>query len=336
MKLGLKEWATTFIVAALLNGCSGIGRVAAVNGANSLDENFTLFNQWFVGEYDNHEQVWQQKIDGLKGDQLHEHIHHIFKPVSAPNIGENTYFVKQFIDGDYDKVYRQRLYHFTKNQQEGAIQLTIYRFKDEEKYRYVDRDPAMIASIARDELTTTPGCEVYWTFNGEYFDGFMKEKACHFYSSRSNKTIYITDILRLTESEIWIGDKAHDEHGNKVFGRDEQHKNRKVRHFKGWMGVQRKKIDPNSDDKSWVFVKDFSIHNEGQIVPIVDKDGSKTGYSVQLARLTYQNTTQPILKLGLIEDATGKTVTYIWSEVGSTRLGMNLRWMQAGLTAVDQ
>ena len=101
------------------------------------------------------------------------------------------------------------------------------------------------------------------------------------------------------------------------------------------MGLQRQRIDPTADAKDWVFIKDFRIHNEGQIVPIVDAEGGKTGYSVQLARLTYQNTTQPILQLGVIEDASGKTITYIWSEVGSERLGINLRWMQVGLTAAD-
>jgi len=193
----------------------------------------------------------------------------------------------------------------------------------------------LIANIDASELKTVPGCEVYWKYNGEYFDGTMKDRTCHFFSERSKKTLYITDTLRLTDSEIWIGDKAFDEDGNKVFGRDEQHKNRKVRQFKGWMGLKLSKVDPDADKKDWVFMCDFNIHNEGQIVSLVDNTGAKTGYSVQLARLTYQNTTQAILKLGVIEHESGKTVTYIWSEVGSDRLGINLRWMQIGLTAKE-
>ncbi|WP_179957565.1 chromophore lyase CpcT/CpeT [Exilibacterium tricleocarpae] len=322
------------LLLAVTAGCAGpAGQTGKAVGEQSLEADFARLLSWFGGEYNNYEQVWQQQVDGLEGDALHEHIHHIFLPVSAPNIGTHTYFVKQYTDGDYEAVYRQRLYHFTQNPRQGAIQLTIYSFKEEHKYRYTDRNPDLIRAITLEELRTVPGCEVYWKYNGEYFDGHMQAQACHFYSTRSKKEIYITDTLRLTATEIWIGDKAYDAGGNKIFGRDEPHKNRKVRYFKGWMGLQRQKVDPDAAPEEWVFVKEFSIHNEGQIVPIFDDVGNKTGYSVQLARLTYQNTRQPILKLGLIEDASGKTVTYIWSEVGSRRLGMNLRWMQVGLTA---
>jgi len=300
---------------------------------NTLDADMARMMTWFTGEFDNHEQVWQQEVDGLKEAELHEHIHHIFKPVNAPNIGDTVFFVKQYMDGDYENVYRQRLYKFHKNVEENAIQLTIYSYLDESKYRYGDQTPDMFENISESELKTTAGCEVYWRYNGEYFDGVMKENACFFFSQRSGKKITITDTLRLTDSEIWIGDKAYDEAGNKVFGREVQHKNRKVRYFSGWMGMAKSKVIEGAAEKDWFFDSKLRIHNEGQIVPLKDKAGDNTGYSIQLAQLTYQNTTHPILKLGLIEDATGKTVTYIWSETKTNNLGMNLRWFQAGITA---
>lgn len=317
----------------VVGGCAGQVETSGQQVERSLAQDFVLFQEWFQGEYDNHEQVWQQKVNGIEEKDLHEHIHHIFMPVAAPQVGEKTYFVKQYMDGDYENVYRQRLYQFSLDEAEDAIKLVIYSFKDEKKYRYADRNPELLSALSPEEVKNTAGCEVYWRHNGSYFDGYMKDKACHFFSSRSNKTIYITDTLRLTDSEIWIGDKAFDDEGNKVFGRDEQHKNRKVRYFNGWMGLKRQTIDPSAAEDDWVFMKDVRIHNEGQTLPITDKDGNKTGYSVQLAQLTYQNTTQPILKLGLIEDKTGKTVTYIWSNTEANRIGMNLRWMQAGFTS---
>lgn len=74
------------------------------------------------------------------------------------------------------------------------------------------------------------------------------------------------------------------------------------------------------------------MHNEGQIWPFIDsKTGEETGYSIQLAQLTYQNTTDQILKLGLIDNKTGKTITYIWGDRTNVKIGMNLRWLQAGL-----
>jgi len=81
----------------------------------TLDADSERFHHWFAGEFDNHEQVWQQKVNGLEDKALHEHIHHIFKRVAALIMGEDVYFVKQYMGGDYDNVFRQRLYQFSKN-----------------------------------------------------------------------------------------------------------------------------------------------------------------------------------------------------------------------------
>ena len=111
------------------------------------------------------------------------------------------------------------------------------------------------------------------------------------------------------------------------------YENQKVRYFSGWMGVKRNKWDPEAADDDWVFMARFRIHNEGGEVRLVDKQGEPTGYRIKLERLVYQNTRTPVLKLGLIDEAEDYTLTYTWTEPGSIRIGMNLRWFQAGLTA---
>jgi hypothetical protein len=294
-----------------------------------------LFHQWFAAEFDNHEQHWQDNIDKEKDPdlQVHEHIHHVFAPVPTPALDGETYFVKQYSDGDPTKVYRQRLYQFVRNEEEGALQLNIYRFKDEAKYADAHLNPEIYQSLTLDEMTTYPGCEVYWTFKDNYFEGYMVENACSIVSKRSGKCIFFNDTLRLTDNEIWIADQAHDEDGNYVFGNKKgiPHINRKVTYFTGWGGTRVGGKDAPEDAK-WHFSRNLVLHNEGQIIPLVDdKTGEKSGYSIQLALLTYQNTTDPIFKFGLIDDATGKTISYIWSDRSNPTTGMNLRWMQTGL-----
>lgn len=318
-------------MAAVLLSLSGCAANARAPKANTLEDDLALMMAWFPGEYDNYEQVWQQEVDGLKPEERHEHIHHIFLPVDAPAFEGEIYFVKQYMDGDYDDVYRQRMYQFTTDDAEGAIRLTIYRFLDEQKYRYADQNPELMKALTVEEVKTSPGCEVYWKLSGEHFDGYMHD-TCGFTSPQSGQWIRITDSLKLTNNAIWIGDKAFDEQGNKVFGRDEQHVNRKVRYFTGWFGLKATELDPKADPEAWIFGSGLRLHNEGQIIPLVGKDGTDTGYSIQLAQLTYQNTTNPILKLGLIENATGKTKRYIWADTEAKQIGMNLRWVQVGLT----
>ncbi len=299
---------------------------------NRLDEDLQRFLTWFPGEYDNHEQVWQEEID--KAEHPHEHLHHIFLPVKAPEIGDNSFFVQQYLDADPEKIYRQRLYQFSIDKKENALRLDIYSFRDEPKYRDSHLDPERLLDIKPDELISRPGCEVYWKFQGDHFKGYMIDKACNFISERSGKQIFITDDLKLTPNEIWIRDEAFDAEGQRVFGNLDRihHKNRKVRYFTGWGGVKKAGPTADKDDDEWHFMRDIVIHDEGQTVPIMTEDGERSGYSLQLARLTYQNTRAPILKLGLIEDSSGYTVSYSWANLDASRIGINLRWAQLGVT----
>jgi len=330
----MNKLLTAAFLSATLLGCAATESVTTEQvKEDPIKEK--LFHQWFAAEFDNHEQHWQDNIDKEKNPdlQVHEHIHHVFAPLATPALEGETYFVKQYMDGDSNNVYRQRLYQFVRNEEKGAVQLNIYRFNDDKKYADSHLTPEKFQALTKDEIVTFPGCEVYWIWNGEYFDGSMEYNACAIKSKRSGKMIYFNDTLRLTENEIWIADTAHDEDGKKIFGNKQgiPHKNRKVTYFTGWGGNRLGGKDAPKDAK-WGFAKGIMIHNEGQIVPLVDsKTGEKTGYSIQLAKLTYQNTTDPILKLGIIDNETGKTITYIWSDRENTKTGINLRWLQTGL-----
>ena len=301
-------------------------------GAQDLEH----FLGWFAGEYNNNEQVWQQGEDGIAPEDRHEHIHHIFMPAPVPAVGEHTYFIKQYLGRDYENVYRQRLYNFSVNEERGAIELAIHSFNEDEKYRQADRDPSLLADLAPADLRNVPGCNVYWRFEGDHYVGEMDEGACFYYSENMGQNIYITDTLRLTADEIWIGDKAYDEDGNQLFGREEPHRNRKVRQFGGWGAIERGAFAPDADNPDeMLLVPDLRLHNEGQIMPLVTAEGDATGYSVELARLTYQNTRVAVLKLGILDSATGETVAYSWANPGAGRIGINLGWLQVGMTADD-
>ena len=317
---------------------AGIFSLTCMATSASADENsiqaqqdFERFLQWFPGEYDNNEQVWQQGVEEIPEDDRHEHIHHIFLPVKAPAIGEHTFFIRQYQDGDYENVYRQRLYNFKLEEETGAVRLQIFRFKDEVKYKNTNEDPSVIESITMDEVSNMPGCDVFWSSRGDWYIGEMKEKACFYHSERMGQNIYITDTLKLTDSEIWIHDEGFDEDGNRIFGNDVPHKNRKVRYFKGWAALQKKLIDESADEEEMVFFSGLKMHNEGQIIPLITEDGVETGYSVELAQLTYQETQTRILKLALI-DKEGYAFTYVWANPEAQRIGINLRWMQVGMT----
>jgi hypothetical protein len=334
MSRQLDPWIASWLVAALLL----LG--PRVSQGDELAADLERFLAWFPGEYDNHEQVWQQVQDGLPPEARQERIHHHFVRVTLPAVGDHVFFVLQTLDDDPRQVYRQRLYRFEPDPARGAIRLHIYKLRDETSYRQAVEQPELLNGLTEDDLLAiAPGCEVYWRYNGEYYDGNLDPGACHFYSEEAGEELYMADTLRLMEDEIWIGDKAVNAEGELVLGRATPQVNRKVRRFSGWMGVRRSRVDPAyggdvSGDEMF-FDGKVNIHNEGGRVSLLDDDGRPTGFAIELAQLTYQNTRVPILKLGIIDETSGETLSYTWAATDSSRIGINLRWFQAGLTAAD-
>lgn len=115
----------------------------------------------------------------------------------------------------------------------------------------------------------------------------------------------------------------------------QRHAARRVIAYQGWMSLKRQQIDPSAAEDDFIFARDVMMHNEGFKVPLKDKDGQPTGYTIELARLTQQSTQTAVLKIGVIEDASGKTLRYAWADPLADRIGINLRWLTTGFTRVS-
>jgi len=306
-----------------------------------LADDLVRLASWFGGEWNNHEQVWQQKIDianprlSLK-PELSEHLHHIFAPVVAPAIGEQIFYVQQSAGTELGKPYRQRIYRFSVDEAAAAVKLEIFRLKDEKAWLDGQRKPERFASLTPQDLTPIPGCEVWWRFDAarQSFAGTMLPDACRFVSPRSGQRLTVNDTLELRADQIWINDQARDDSGQLVFGSKTgvPSKNRKVRYFEGWIWIKHAGPAAAFEDRKASFTRRVQLHNEGQRLPILYDDGTASPYLLELALLTYQNTQLPILKFALLDAATGKSVSYIWTNTEATRIGMNLSWFQSGLT----
>lgn len=291
-----------------------------------LQQHLELLLTWFEGEFDNFQQVYKEKED--KDPNVHEHIHSIFKKVQLPAIGENVFYVMQYMDGDTSKIYRQRLYNFSINPTENAIQLVIYSFKKDSLYYHAHLNPFILNNLTLTDLTTTDGCDVFWVKQQDKFIGYMKEKACNFISKRTGKRVFITDSLQLTPDEIWIRDEAYDENGNYVFGHKGKihHKLKRCTFYKGWMLLEKAGFTGEYHQHRNVF-----WHNQGKRNRLYTEDGKVTKYEVELATVVYGKDLE-VLKLALYEVGVSKAIMYTWASPGSKNIGLNLRWFQAGLT----
>jgi len=306
--------------------------VASAAAAGSLDDDLELMMEWFAGEFDNHQQYLDEVEAETPPEQPHEWIHSIFQPVELPLFGDHVFYVEQYTDGDPAKIYRNRIYSFSVNEEVGAIQLTIYSFKDSAAVVGAHLDPAKLEGLTTDDVQTLPGCEVFWKKQADNFIGWMPDGACRVPSRRSGKIIVIDDDLVLSKNEIWIGDRAEDDDGNYVFGNKLgiPHRLQRSHDFACW-GV----FTPVGS-KEWeggTVVRRLTLHDQGGRAEIVTNDAEPRHFRLELEQRVYAGERRvEVLKIAIYEEGNDESLAYSWAEPSSRNIGMNLRWFQGGCT----
>ena len=301
---------------------------AHADEAAVLDKDFHTMMAWFPGVYDNQEQVYFEQEQEVDEALRHERIHHVFEPVYLPAFGEHVFYVQQHLNDDPAQIYRQRIYTFRPDYEEGAIRLTIHIPNDVASLVDAHLDPTKLSGLSPEQTRVLPGCDVFWRRQANHFVGYMTPNACSYVSSESGKRIIFNDDLLLTEEALWISDRAQDEEGNRVFGHPTgvPHKNRKARRFECWMTAMQR-------DGEWTFRRGLEIHDQGGMVWLETEEEApqQVGIKMRNVRWPYGNN-RPSLVLYAYRPDEDRAVSYAWADPSAQRIGINLRWMQASCT----
>jgi hypothetical protein len=264
-----------------------------------------------AGEWNNHEQVWQQKIDiadpkVTTKPTLSEHRHRVAWPLKGSALGAQVVVVQPSA-GDDLKALRAPYALRLSAGPDGSVRGETLRIADAAKWQNAHRAADGAASLAAADVTADPACE--WLFkpaaDGAGWAGVARGGAC---PDGSSATITAD---RWTQGTIAA---------------------RKARYYTGWAWFRNAGPGSSADDKDTSFTARFVLHNEGQKLTLLRKDGSESPWAIELAVLTYQNTRRPILKLALLDRATGKSISYTWTDPDGRTLGINLGWFQTGLS----
>jgi hypothetical protein len=308
-----------------------------LSARNVLEKDLATLLQWFPGRYDNDLQVYFDGELNTPQENRNGRIHSIFAPVTLPAFGPNTFYVEQYADGDPSKIYRQRIYRFSADHGENAIKLEIFAPSPEQAtaMRGAYADPSKLAALTPTNMTLYPGCDVYWQRQDNQFRGYMKTGACRVASRRSGKTLIIHDDLVLTDHSIWIADRAADDTGAYVYGNRAgiPHKLVKARPFTCWTSVLRGARHGDTGlnvPESWQFERGGWIHDQGgELVVKTDETPAREFY-LRLRNVEWPyGTNRPSLTLYVHEKGNPRAVSYSWADEGATRVGINLRWLQA-------
>ncbi len=114
-------------------------------------------------------------------------------------------------------------------------------------------------------------------------------------------------------------------------GPDARVEARRVRWYSGWAAINGAGPDARPESTDWHMNRDLRIGNEGGRAALHWRDGKNSGYSLELERATYRDGYVPVVKLSVIEDASGRAIAYAWANPEATRIGINLGWLQVGL-----
>jgi len=173
---------------------------------------------WLPGEYDNHQQVYREAVQGVPMERRHRQTHHIFSRVTAEFIPGHLIYAQQSQHYDLNDIYRQRIYSFDIDKNEQVIVLTIYTPHDPSQLIDAHLNPNILPNMTLEDFFLKPGCEVYWTWDGAQFNGYLKENECSYYSEKFGKTVYLNETLTLRSDALLLDDSAVDQDGNLVFG----------------------------------------------------------------------------------------------------------------------
>ena len=272
------------------------------------------------GDYDNNEQVWQQSEDAIPEAERDTRAHYRIVPASHPALGEHVFLVAKTRRDDSLMPNQPRLLRVLHDSSGPLVRIEGFGLPDVQDATALWREPRRLSEYALGKIRKMASCELSWRSDRQGFSASVPANACPFDFAPDSSQAPTVHTLHLTENAL----EVHHENASKVY--------RRARRFNGWMGVAKRRVNPDHEGDGMYFVSGFSIHNEGGYRQVLDDDGRPTGYAIELAQLTYQTTRVPILKLGVIEEATGKTVSYTWASTDASRIGINLRWFQAGLT----
>ena len=106
-----------------------------------------------------------------------------------------------------------------------------------------------------------------------------------------------------------------------------------VRTFAGWAAINGGGPQARANNNDWHLQNDLRLSEGGGRAKLHWRDGVATGYSLELKHQRYPERKLDVLQLDVIEDASGKTLTYVWAEETARALGLNLGWLQVGLRA---
>ncbi|MEZ5463106.1 MAG: hypothetical protein R3F00_15155 [Dokdonella sp.] len=262
---------------------------------------------WFDGTYDNHEQVAQST--GIAVPPVRFEI----TPLNIA--GWYAWKVRQTGETTLEATWVMR----TLKSLDGSLVMT--------PWRALVADPGLGKDFDPEQWVALDAC----TLRGAIASSGLKVRA----DLPSCTTIApgVGASVALLPIEIeHIGDALRVRlYADQVRGPDASTDARLIRWYTGWAAINGAGPKAREESSDWHMNRDLRIGNEGGRANVKWRDGQPSGYSLKLERASYREGSTQVLKLSVIEDASGRAIAYAWANPEATAIGINLGWIQVGL-----
>lgn len=294
------RYGLVFMVScAVLAGCASGG--APRRPAESGD--VAALARWLEGDFSNHAQVWSATQQDAGAPPEYE----VDIQGSPPVNGTTTLLFRQYAGDSGGELYREARWLLSAGSNPGEVVQSV-QIRQQSDWQ------------------TLPGCEVRWQRHNEEFTGATSGDGCRFSNRRTGEAVVFQrqwtarpDQLLLTESRSSAG-SAH----------SESIELEPIHYYRGWAGVLPGGPAAGTGG-DWRIQRNVILDDAGGVTKLESGDGA--AYAVKLERLVWPNSGIPMLRLSVIEADTGAMVAYSWADPASSRIGINLGWIQAGLEA---
>jgi hypothetical protein len=290
-----------------LAACQTLQHVASKRTGATPDASGSLF----AGEYDNHEQVWSARAAAAAVAAPHVVV--VLEQTSAADW--SVWHVHYDATPALDAVWAmQRI-----DAGSGAQALL--------PHRAIVAAPATGSAFDAKQWTPLAACALHGSVTSTQVRVATDVAACAAIIPGIGADAALLPLSIEREGE-WLHLRLY---ADQARGADVREDARKVETYAGWAAVNGSGPQGAGSGNDWHMNKAIRLGSEGSRTALVWRDGKPSGYSLGLERLTYREGNVPVLKLSVVDDATGATLAYAWSNPEATRIGINLGWVQVGL-----
>jgi hypothetical protein len=283
-----------------------------------------LVERWLTGEFDNFQQFYEAKES--KAPVPFERVHGAIAPIAVPGIGEHVLLSRQSSLRDVEQIDLVHVYSLVPGPADSDATLRLYEVADPAVLAEAREGWTKPVSVKADQLKLMDGCDLTWRREGEAFAGTMKPGSCRARWPNAPGPVTVVATYRLTADGFAFSEQLTDEAGKVVFGRADGAPLTLMR--ARLFNCYAAKLKEGTTDK-FDGMLNVAMHDQGKWVTFRTEDGKDTKYSFELSQLRY-NQKVPVMKLALYEAGKEQAFAYTWAETTSTKIGINLRWMQVG------